>query len=196
MGDDWADTFVDSPKFDPSTYNKRELAHRLDSSILPYIILRPWPSSMTYARSFWFLFQHSTALSCGNLQLSCLPAIHLRRMMKACWYVKHSVLCFRESVMVAHLSFTRLSVETKYFYLSYRVVTAQSKCRHALIVSREGNGWAGWETNWSYCVVRAKIFLFQQTRRQLCARYIYRLWSHGSHRWAMNNLWNFIQNNT
>jgi hypothetical protein len=33
MGDDWADTFVDSPKFDPSTYNKRELAHRLDSSI-------------------------------------------------------------------------------------------------------------------------------------------------------------------
>ena len=32
MGDDWADTFVDStPKFDPSTYNKRELAHRLDS---------------------------------------------------------------------------------------------------------------------------------------------------------------------
>jgi hypothetical protein len=33
MGDDWADTFVDStPKFDPSTYNKRELAHRFDSS--------------------------------------------------------------------------------------------------------------------------------------------------------------------
>lgn len=32
MGDDWADTFVDStPKFDPNTYNKRELAHRLDN---------------------------------------------------------------------------------------------------------------------------------------------------------------------
>lgn len=30
MGDDWADTFVDStPKFDPNTYNKRELAHRV-----------------------------------------------------------------------------------------------------------------------------------------------------------------------
>lgn len=29
--DDWADTFVDSSsKFDPNTYNKRELAHRLD----------------------------------------------------------------------------------------------------------------------------------------------------------------------
>lgn len=35
--DDWADTFVDStPKFDPSTYNKRELAHRLAH---PFVLL-------------------------------------------------------------------------------------------------------------------------------------------------------------
>lgn len=38
--DDWADTFVDSnPKYDPTTYNKRELAHRLDQAILKSILL-------------------------------------------------------------------------------------------------------------------------------------------------------------
>ena len=32
--DDWADTFVDStPKYDPSTYHKRELAHRFDQDV-------------------------------------------------------------------------------------------------------------------------------------------------------------------
>lgn len=59
--DDWADTFVDStPKYDPTTYHKRELAHRLANSshyltstnLLPLSVclsvccalsVRPWP---------------------------------------------------------------------------------------------------------------------------------------------------------
>lgn len=42
--DDWADTFVDStPKFDPNTYNKRELAHRLAHFVVcGSCLLRLW----------------------------------------------------------------------------------------------------------------------------------------------------------
>jgi hypothetical protein len=75
MGDDWADTFVDStPKFDPSTYNKRELAHRLESHKLlatSLICLRPWPSRVMW-QEFSISFPTFHCSSSSSIELSCV----------------------------------------------------------------------------------------------------------------------------
>jgi hypothetical protein len=63
---------------------------------------------------------------CGNLQFSGLPALRLRRrMMKPCWYLKHSVLLYARQgircglLVVAHLSFHRFLSKLNTCYLFF-----------------------------------------------------------------------------